>query len=58
MFPCRLNATISIGIVIEEDGDKFLGTAPAFPGLLIDGDSIRVEFPRFGGEFRACISSP
>lgn len=31
---------ISVRIVIEEDEDKFCATAPALPGLIIDGDTV------------------
>ena len=32
--------TISVRVVIEEDDDKFCATAPALPGLIIDGDTV------------------
>ena len=31
---------ISVRIVVEEDEDKFCATAPALPGLIIDGDTV------------------
>ena len=31
---------ISVRIVIEEDEDKYCATAPALPGLIIDGETV------------------
>lgn len=36
----RITLTISVRVVIKRDGDEYWGTAPALPGLFIDGDSI------------------